>query len=80
MSEEEIKNRIFLCLKEIAPDTEPSELQPNENLRQSLNLDSFDFLHFITALDEKLGFTIPEEDYGKITTLGTLMAYIKEKR
>jgi acyl carrier protein len=79
MSEEEIKKTIFQLLKQIAPDTEPSTLKPDENIRQTLDIDSFDTLQFLVALNEKLGIEIPEADYGKITTLKTLVNYILDK-
>ena len=80
MNEEEIKEIVFQLLKKIAPDTEPSALQPGENIRETLNIDSFDSLQFIVALNERTGIEIPEEDYGKITTLQALTAYIKNKK
>jgi acyl carrier protein len=80
MTEDEIKKTIFQLLKRIAPDTEPSELKPNEKFREILGIDSFDALQFIVALNEKLGIEIPEEDYGKITTIKTLVAYILDKK
>jgi acyl carrier protein len=80
MNEEEIKEIVFQLLKKIAPDTEPSALQPDENIRETLNIDSFDSLQFIVALNEKTGIEIPEEDYGKIATLQALTAYIKNKK
>jgi len=79
MNEEEIKNIIYQLLKKIAPDTEPSDLQPDENIREVLNIDSFDSLQFVVSLNEKLGVEIPEEDYGKISTLKSLMNYLLEK-
>lgn len=80
MNEEEIKEIFFQLLKKIAPDTEPSALLPDENIRETLNIDSFDSLQFIVALNEKTGIEIPEEDYGKIATLQALIAYIKNKK
>jgi acyl carrier protein len=79
MTEEVIKQTIFQLLKHIAPDTEPSELKPDENIRETLNIDSFDVLQFIVALDKKLGIEIPEQDYGKTTTLQNLVSYIQGK-
>jgi len=79
MSEEEIRKTIFQLLKQIAPDTEPSTLQPDENIRETLDIDSFDTLQFLVSLNEKLGIEIPEEDYGKIPTLETLVNYILDK-
>jgi acyl carrier protein len=79
MTEEVIKQTIFQLLKHIAPDTEPSELKPDENIRETLNIDSYDALQFIVALDKKLGIEIPEQDYGKTTTLQNLVSYIQGK-
>lgn len=79
MNEQDIKHTIFQLLKRIAPETEPSQLKPDENIRETLNIDSFDALQFIVALDEKLGIEIPEEDYGKTTTLKTLLSYLQGK-
>jgi len=79
MNEEEIKEIVFQLLKKIAPDTEPSTLKSDENIRETLNIDSFDSLQFIVALNKKTGIEIPEEDYGKIATLQALTAYIKNK-
>jgi acyl carrier protein len=80
MSEEQIRAVIFQLLKKIAPDTEPSALKPEENIRETLNIDSFDTLQFIVALNDSLGIEIPEQDYGKITTLTTLVPYIRNKK
>ena len=80
MNETEIKQIIFQLLKQIAPDTEPEQLQPDDNIRQKLEIDSFDALRFIVELDEKLGVETPEQDYGKIATLKSLLNYILEKK
>ena len=80
MTEDEIRNTVFQLLKNIAPDTEPDKLLPDENIRQALDVDSFDFLRFVVALDEKLGIKTPEVDYGKISTLGGLVSYLSDTK
>jgi acyl carrier protein len=80
MNEEEIKKIIFQELKKIAPETAPEKLLPDNNIRQTLDIDSFDSLQFIVSLDEKLGVNIPEADYGKVNTLKELVAYIITKQ
>jgi acyl carrier protein len=80
MTENEIRQTIFQILKQIAPDTEPEQLEANDNIREKLEIDSFDALRFIVELDEKLGVATPEQDYGKIATLGNLVTYILEKQ
>jgi acyl carrier protein len=80
MTETEIKQTIFKLLKQIAPDTEPEKLKPDDEIRHTLEIDSFDALQFVVSLDEHLGIQTPEADYGKITTLKNLIAYIMQKK
>ena len=79
MNEQDIKKTIFQLLKNIAPETDPSQLKADENIREALNIDSFDALQFIVALDKSLGIEIPEEDYGKTATLKNLLSYLQKK-
>lgn len=76
MKEEEVKKVVSEILKGIAPDTDPTALKNNDNIRQVLAIDSFDYLRFIVNLDRKFGTKIPEEDYGKIQTLSDLTNYL----
>jgi acyl carrier protein len=80
MKEEEIRQVILNLLKTIAPDTEPKQLKPDDNIRRTLGIDSFDYLQFIIGLDEALGIQTAEEDYGKVETLRTLLEYIVRKK
>jgi len=80
MIEEEMKQQLVRLLKNIAPDTEPEKLKPGDNIRETLTIDSFDYLQFIVGVDEKFGIQTPEEDYGKISTLRDLLAYIRERK
>ncbi|MBC5774646.1 acyl carrier protein [Pontibacter sp. KCTC 32443] len=79
MTQEEIKQALLLRLKSIAPDTEPAQLQPDDNIRLTLGIDSFDYLQFIVALDDQFGIDTPEEDYSKIQTLKELTEYVEAK-
>ena len=55
-------------------------LTPDDNIRHTLGIDSFDYLQFIIGLDEALAIQTAEEDYGKIETLRSLMDYIAKKK
>lgn len=79
MKEEDIQTVVFQLLHKIAPETDPASLLPEENIRETLNIDSFDALQFIVALSEKLKVEIPEDDYGKTANLKNLTAYLKQK-
>ncbi len=79
MKKEEVEQIVFSSLRQIAPDTETMELSPSDHFRDTLGLDSFDFLQLMVLLDEKLKINIPEKDYGEITTLGFLVDYLAKK-
>ncbi len=79
MNPEILRQTIVVLLQQIAPDTTPATLKLEENIRETLNIDSFDFLQFIIALHEKTGVEIPEEDYGKINTIQNAIEYIQNK-
>ena len=80
MKDQELKATIFQLLHKIAPDIDPVELNMEDDIRETLGIDSFDFLQFIIGLDEELGIKTPEEDYGKMTTLKALITYIKSAK
>lgn len=79
MSTVELTELIFSLLERIAPECEPEQLDGDDNMREELELDSFDFLKFLIALSERLQVEIPEADYERIQTLNTLLAYLQSK-
>ena len=79
ISESAIRDAIFKGLKKIAPEANPQDLAPSENLREALDIDSFDFLNLLIGLHESLGVEIPEADYGKLTTLNSLVSYLSQR-
>jgi acyl carrier protein len=80
MNDDEIKKIIVELLKKTAPDTEPEKLKPDDDIRHTLEIDSFDALQIVVALDERFGIDTPEEDYGKINTMKSLIYYIQQKK
>lgn len=76
MTEEQLKEIIYRELRQIAPEADPSTLEPDENIRQALDIDSYDFLQFLIAIDEAIGVEIPEADYEDVFTLGGLLRYL----
>jgi acyl carrier protein len=76
MTEAQIKEAIFKSLRHIAPETDPEGLAPNQNVREALDIDSYDFLMFLVGLDEALGVEIPEADYGQLITMDDIVKYL----
>ncbi len=63
-------------LAAMAPETDPKSIKPDEPLRQQVDLDSFDYLNVIIALQERLGVEIPEADYLELRTLDGMVRYL----
>lgn len=76
VSAEELEQIIFRALGQIAPEADFDRLQPDENIQNALDIDSFDFLNFLITLNEELGVEIPEADYRQVSTLNGLVAYL----
>ena len=79
MTDEDIKKIIFTELATLAPEADPASLAPTANVRETLDIDSYDFLQFLIALSEKLGVEVPEKDYAKFTTLDGMVRYLAER-
>jgi acyl carrier protein len=76
MSGEELRATIARALSKIAPEADLGAVDPSENIREALDIDSFDFLNFLIALNEQLHVEIPEADYAKVQSLSGLEAYL----
>lgn len=76
MTEEEIRKLAQDIIAGIAPEADFDSLGDDEELREALDLDSMDFLNFITGLHEATGADIPEADYAKLETMEGVIAYI----
>ena len=76
---EEIRAAVLAALGGIAPEADLTHLDPGENLREQLDLDSMDFLNFVVAVHKRLGVEIPESDYPKLATLDGAASYLLAK-
>ncbi len=79
MNEPEIREALWQELGNIAPEMDLQQLDPRANLREALDIDSMDFLNFVTAIHRRLGVDIPELDYPKLGTLDGAVNYLKVK-
>jgi acyl carrier protein len=75
MTEAQLKETIYKVLGQIAPEADVTHLAPEADLRQALDIDSFDHLNFLIGLNDALGIEIPEADYGQLTTLADTVRY-----
>jgi acyl carrier protein len=66
-------------LNNIAPEIDLATVDPAADLREALDIDSMDFLNFVTAIHHRLGVDIPELDYPKLVTLAGAVDYLQTK-
>jgi acyl carrier protein len=79
MNDLEIRKAVKEELNNIAPEVDVATIDPAGDLRETLDIDSMDFLNFITAIHHRLGVEIPELDYPKLVTLDGTVTYIAGK-
>ncbi len=76
MTDDEIKALVLRELSNIAPEIDPSQIDPALRVRDQVDLDSMNVLDLMIAIHEATGVEIPEADYNKIHTLNDFAAYL----
>lgn len=76
MTTERIRTTLLACLSDVAPEIDTDAIEDDMDLRDELDLDSMDILRWVQGIHKALGVEIPEEDYGRIATLGDAVDYV----
>lgn len=76
MTPDEARHAFFEELGNIAPEWDPAEIDPQEDIRDAMDIDSMDLLNLVIALHKRLGIDIPESDYAKMITIDGAVAYL----
>ncbi|GAA0683440.1 hypothetical protein GCM10009104_05730 [Marinobacterium maritimum] len=63
-------------LENIAPEADLSQLDNDADIREELDIDSFDFVRYIAAVCDALELDVPELDYIEFTTLARAEKYL----
>jgi acyl carrier protein len=79
MTEIDIRKVVQEELNNIAPEIDLATIDPAADLREALDIDSMDFLNFVTAIHRRLHVDIPEPDYPKLVTLDGAVKYLQNK-
>jgi acyl carrier protein len=79
MSDIAIRKVLQEELNNIAPEVDIASVDPTADLREIIDIDSMDFLNFISAVHHRFNLDIPEIDYPKLVTLDGAIAYIEGK-
>jgi acyl carrier protein len=79
MSDIDVRKVVQEELGNIAPEIDFATVDSAADLREAIDIDSMDFLNFITAIHHRFGVDIPEVDYPKLVTLNGAVGYITSK-
>jgi acyl carrier protein len=72
----ELDPMIRRLLSEIVPDVDVESLDPAADIRDAADMDSVDFLNFVSALYDETGIDIPERHYPEVRTIEGCERYL----
>lgn len=74
-----VRQIVLDIISDIAPDEDVTSLDDAKSLREQLDLDSMDFLDIVMELRKRHKVEVPQEDYPKLATLESCVAYLSPK-
>ena len=66
-----------IIVEQLGVNTE--QVTPEASFIEDLGADSLDTVELVMAFEEEFGAEIPDEDAEKLTTVGAVITYLKEK-
>lgn len=60
-------------------DVGPEQVKPEASFVEDLGADSLDTVELVMAFEEKFGADIPDSDAEKLTTVGSVIEYLRNK-
>lgn len=76
MNQDQARAAVIDAIMSVAPDTDPSTVDPTDDVWYSLDLDSMDQLNVMVAIGERTGVEIPEVDYPRLESIDQLTGYL----
>ena len=58
---------------------DPKDLHPEDSLRDDLGLDSLQTIELVYEVESAFDLQIPDEDFGRLTTIGAVILYLDER-
>jgi len=78
MDQQEIISRINAFM---VNDFEVDEnaISPDANLKETLDLDSLDYIDLVVAIEQNFGFKVKPEDFQQMHTIGDFYTYVSNR-
>jgi acyl carrier protein len=78
-STEEIQTGVAEILEEVAG-VAPGDVSPEKSFTDDLDVDSLSMVEIATAVEDKWGVAIPDEELANIKTVGDAMKFIEDNQ
>src|SRR3954452_16453334 len=78
-STQEIQSGLAEILEEVAGVT-PADATPEKSFTEDLDVDSLSMVEIATAVEDKFGVAIPDDELGNIKTVGDAISYIEKNQ
>ncbi len=79
MTRDDIAQAVIDIINDILPEGDCDGINPDERLRDQLDLDSMDFLDIVMELRKQYKVEVPEEDYPELASLTSCVNYLEPK-
>jgi acyl carrier protein len=76
LTQPQARELVTTSLLRIVPDADLAAVGDDGDLRDALELDSLDFLRFAELLSNGASTRIEEEDYPRLTTVGSAVSFL----
>ena len=60
-------------------EVEPGKITSEANLRETLQLDSLDYIDLVVAIESNFGFKVRPEDFANISTFQSFYDYVVDR-
>jgi acyl carrier protein len=79
MNKQQLRQQVVEELQQVAPELDAETLRGDRPLRDEVDLDSMDWLRFLSALHRRFAVNIPEADYQQLDSLDALVGYLHQR-
>jgi len=79
MNQTAARDVVIAALTDVAPEIDADSLDPDLSLRNGADLDSMDFLAYVSGVSEAIDADIPEDDYPQLDTVNAAVAYVASR-
>jgi len=58
-------------------EVDPANITPEANLKETLNLDSLDYIDLVVSIEQNFGFKVKPEDFQTMSTFQDFYQYVQ---